>query len=296
MPTLRELQSKAKKLLVTWRKEADAALKKDRRSPVSHLCMSILMRNNSITNARQAEHALRKRFVDWNEIRVSPIAEVQDVLEECGTPGADSKAYALRRFLRDVFSKYTKTNLYFDLMEIPEIVPVPVPGDPAIPGSMEAAAAAAAASGDDDEDDDMVSRESGLPNHPVIPGFVDMDKIIDQPMPLDAKLINEKNGIHVASISWDDSEKGPFSALWRVALVEGLVEPQSSAGEALGKLRLVAPEKERDHFAFHAIVHAQLNWPTISSKSDQLRAKYKKKGEDEEAAPKEKRQKARTGK
>ncbi|MBE7491282.1 MAG: hypothetical protein HS108_05935 [Planctomycetes bacterium] len=293
MPTLRELQSKAKKLLAAWRKEAADLLKKDRRSPVSHLCMSILMRNNSITNARQAEAALRKRFVDWNEIRVSPIAEVQAVLEECGTAGAEPKAYALRRFLRDVFSKYTKTNLYFDLMDIPEVVPVPLnpDGTPATP------AASSSSGDDDDEEEEAVSRESGLPPHPSIPGFVDMNKIIEQPVPLDPKLITEKNGIHVAGIAWDDAERGPFGALWRVALVSGLVEPQLSATGALGKLRTVAPEKERDQFAYFAILHAQQNWPAISSKSDQMRAKYKKKDEDEEEVPEEaKRQKAKAGK
>lgn len=290
MPTLRELQSKAKKLLVSWRKEAGEGFKKDKRSPVSHLCMSILMRNNSITNARQAEAALRKRFVDWNEIRVSPIAEVQEVLQECGTSGAEAKAYALRRFLRDVFSKYTKTNLYFDMMDIPEVIPVPMNAD----GTP--APAPAAGEGDDEDEDEAVSRESGLPPHPEIPGFVDMNKIIDQPMPLDPKLINEKNGIHVAGITWDDSERGPFVALWRVALVNGLVEPQAEAGEALAKLRTIAPEKERDQFAYYAILFAELNWPSVSSKSDQLRAKYKKKEDEEEVPEEAKRQKAKAGK
>lgn len=288
MPTLRELQSKAKKLLATWRKDVADVLKKDKRSPASHLCMSILMRSNSITNARQAEAALRKRFVDWNEIRVSPIAEVQEVLEQCGTPGAEAKAYALRRFLRDVFSKYTKTNLYFDLMEIPEVIPVPVIVEGAPPAPV---------ADDDEEEDEAVSRESGLPPHPAIPGFVDMNKIIDQPMPLDPKLIHEKNGSHVAGITWDDAERGPFGAMWRVALVSGLVEPQATAVEALSKLRTIAPEKERDQFAYFAILYAEQNWPSISSKADQMRAKYKKKEEDEEEVPEEaKRQKAKAGK
>lgn len=288
MPTLRDLQGKARKLMAAWRKEAADVLKKDKRSPASHLCMSILMRNNSITNARQAEAALRERFVDWNEIRVSPIAEVQAVLEECGTPSAENKAYALRRFLRDVFSKYTKTNLYFDMMDIPEVVPVPVPGVEPLPG------VAPAVEADEDEEDEAVSRESGLPPHPEIPGFVDMRKIIEQPMPLDPKLIAEKNGIHVAGITWDDAERGPFGALWRVALVHGLVEPKDEAVAALGRLREVTKnfEKERDQFAFYAIVHAQQSWPAISAKSDQMRAKYRRK-DDEEEIPAEARQKVK---
>lgn len=286
MPTLRDLQSKAKKLYASWRKEGQDAMKKDNRSPVSHLCMSILMRNNSITNAHKAEAALRKRFVDWNEIRVSPIAEVQEALEEAGTPSAENKAYALRRFLRDVFGKYTKTNLYFDMMDIPEVIPAPPPPDPNAPPPV-------ASETDDDEEDEAVSRESGLPPHPEIPGLVDMNKIIEQPMPLDPKLIAEKNGLHVAGITWDDAERGPFGAMWRVALVGGLVEPKAEALEALQKLRLVAPEKERDQFAFFAIMHAELNWPDISSKSDKLRAKYKKKDDEEEIPEEVKKAKAK---
>lgn len=262
MATVRELQTKARKALAKWKKDYAKALEKDNTSPVSHLCMTILMRNNNITSANKAHEALRERFVDWNEIRVSPIAEVRDVLEAVDCPNAEQKAYALRRFLRDVFSKFTKTNLYFNKMEVPEVVPEPIPGEK--PETDD---------DDDDEDSDAVTRESGLPNHPTIPGFVDMDKIIDQPMPLDPKLIMEKNAISIASIVWDDVEKGPFSTMWRVCIAEGLIEPEYEGIEALQRLRQIAPEKERDEFAFYAILHAENNWPKISKVADKSRKK-----------------------
>jgi hypothetical protein len=269
MPTLRDLQTKAKKLFAKWRKDYAKVLEKDKRSPVSHLCFTILMRNNSITNAHKAQDALRKRFIDWNEIRVSPIAEVVEALEEVGTPNAEQKAYAMRRFLRDVFSKLTKTNLYFDLMEIPEVIPEPVATDkqdqPVTVGD-----------DDEDEDDGMVTRESGLPPHPEVPGYVDMVKIVDQPMPLDPKLIAEKNSVAVCSIAWDDAERGPFGVMWRVALAEGFIEPEYEGTAALGRLRQIAPEKERDQFAFYSILHAEHHWPTITKESERLRKKFNK--------------------
>ena len=146
MATIRELQSKARKAYVKWKKDYAKDVAKDKRSPVSHLCLSILMRNNNITNALKSEQALRERFVDWNEIRVSPVAEVREALEAAGTPNADQKAYALRRFLRDVFSKFTKTNLYFDLMDIPEVVPELLPGEKP--------------EGDDEDDEDVDDDDS----------------------------------------------------------------------------------------------------------------------------------------
>lgn len=267
MATVRELQTKARKAYVKWKKDYAKGLESDRRSPVSHLCLSVLMRNNSITNAHKAEQALRERFVDWNEIRVSPVAEVRDVLEEVGTPNAEQKAYALRRFLRDVFSKFTKTNLYFDLMEIPEVVPELLPGEKPEPSD-----------DDDEEVEEAVTRESGLPDDPQVPGYVDMVRILDQPMPLDPKLIHEKNSVSVCSVAWDDAERGPFSLLWRVALSEGFIEPEYEGTEALQRLRQIAPEKERDQFAFYTILHAENNWPKISKAADKLRKKFAKAG------------------
>jgi hypothetical protein len=269
MATIRDLQAKARKALLKWRKDYAKDLEKDRRSPVSHLCLTILLRNNSVTNAQKAEQALRARFVDWNEIRVSPVAEVREVLEEAGTPNAEQKAYAMRRFLRDVFSKFTKTNLYFDQMTVPEVVPVPIPGDKIEP---------VVVTDDDDEDaEEAVTRESGLPPHPTVPGYVDMQRIMDQPVPLDPKLITEKNSISVSIVAWDDPERGPFSTIWRVALAEGLIEPEYEGMEAMQRLRnQIAPEKERDEFAFYAIIHAENNWPKIVKAADKARAKFVK--------------------
>lgn len=259
MATVRELQSKAKKLLARWRREAAPVLKNDRRSPCSYLCLTILMRNNSMTNARNAEAAIRKRFVDWNEVRVSPIAEVMEALESAKAPSAEQKAYALRRFLRDLFSKFTKTNLQFDLMELPEIRLPLAPGEekPVEPGR------------------EPVSRESGLPPHLTIPGFLDMRRILDQITPLDAKLITEKNSLHTADIAWDDAERAPFSAIWKVALLEKLVLPILDARQALQRMRQIAPDKERNEFAFYAILHAIKNWTVIRPKADSMRKKIR---------------------
>lgn len=296
MATLRDLQSKAKKLLSKWEKEYGGMFEKDRRSPVTHLCMTILMRNNTVDNAEKAVNALRKRFVDWNEIRVSPVAEVTEALEESGTPHAEQKAYALRRFLRAVFSKYTKTNLYFDVMDIPEVVPVIEPGEKNENGDV------VAVSDDDDEDSDAVTRESGLPQHPEVPGYVDMKKILEQPVPLDPKLITEKNGIHVAGITWDDVERGPFAAMWRVAITEGLVEPDLEAPQALFKLRGpggdkgVVADKERDKFAFYSVIYAQRNWAKVCKDSDKAWEKARKSSADANEAKGPTAKKATAGK
>src|SRR5690349_17690445 len=58
------------------------------------------------TTREQAEQALnrfRDQFFDWNEVRVSSIEEIRDVL--AGEPDSEERANRLRRFLRQLFEK-----------------------------------------------------------------------------------------------------------------------------------------------------------------------------------------------
>ncbi len=53
--------------------------------------------------ANQALSRFKDDFFDWNEVRVSSIEEIQDALS--GLPEAESRAYRVRRFLRQMFEK-----------------------------------------------------------------------------------------------------------------------------------------------------------------------------------------------
>lgn len=58
------------------------------------------------TTREQANHALSRfkdDFFDWNEIRVSSLAEIRGVL--AGLPEPEARAHSLRRFLRQLFEK-----------------------------------------------------------------------------------------------------------------------------------------------------------------------------------------------
>ncbi|MEE9312838.1 MAG: hypothetical protein V3V10_10565 [Planctomycetota bacterium] len=259
MATVRELRTKANKAMAKWKKEFAQLSEKDNGSPVTHLCRTILLRQNGVENTKKAEQALRDRFIDWNEIRVSPIAEVQTVLESVKTPNAKEKAFALRRFLRDVFDKYNKTNLYFDLMPIPVIIPPRAEGEEP-----------------SEEEENLVTRESGLPDHPEIPGFIDMELVLDQPVPLEPKLVQEKNSPNVAMVAWDNMDRGPWAALWRVALAEGFIENNLEGMAAIQRLRQTAPEKDRDLFTFYALVYASKNWTKLVKDSDKIIKKHRK--------------------
>jgi endonuclease-3 len=53
--------------------------------------------------ANQALSRFKDQFFDWNEVRVSPIAEVQETLADIPDPQA--RAHRIRRFLRQLFEK-----------------------------------------------------------------------------------------------------------------------------------------------------------------------------------------------
>jgi endonuclease-3 len=58
------------------------------------------------TTREQAEQSLKRfrdQFFDWNEVRVSSIEEIRDVL--AGHPDSEERANRLRRFLRQLFEK-----------------------------------------------------------------------------------------------------------------------------------------------------------------------------------------------
>jgi endonuclease-3 len=63
------------------------------------------------TQADAAMEAFRKGFFDWNEVRVSPITEIQGVFERLRIPDAEERAGRLRRFLRQLFEKVYGFNL-----------------------------------------------------------------------------------------------------------------------------------------------------------------------------------------
>lgn len=53
--------------------------------------------------ANQAMSRFREQFFDWNEVRVSPLPQIESVL--AGLPDTASRAMAIRRFLRQLFEK-----------------------------------------------------------------------------------------------------------------------------------------------------------------------------------------------
>lgn len=59
--------------------------------------------------ANQTINRFKDSFFDWNELRVSSVEEIQDIL--VGLPDPEQKAQRIRRFLRQLFSKTYKFDL-----------------------------------------------------------------------------------------------------------------------------------------------------------------------------------------
>lgn len=75
------------------------------------LVFSILAANNPVTNARKALKDFREEFVDWNEVRVSTVRQLEDVLEAARIEPAGRHAELLKEFLEKTFHEVSRMNL-----------------------------------------------------------------------------------------------------------------------------------------------------------------------------------------
>jgi endonuclease-3 len=81
------------------------------RSPLNQLALSILYHVTSVRRANRALGELKRRFVDWNDVRVSHPAEVAAALSS--SRWAMDGAERLVWVLRELYEVYNQTNLDF---------------------------------------------------------------------------------------------------------------------------------------------------------------------------------------
>src|SRR5262249_52467465 len=81
----------------------------DARPVLEQFIYAICREGTTREQADRAYRALQERFFDWNEIRVSSVREVEEVLSEL--PDAEARAQRLVNFLQEVF----ETTFSFDL-------------------------------------------------------------------------------------------------------------------------------------------------------------------------------------
>ncbi len=75
----------------------------DRLTVIEAVVYGICHEDTTREQANQALSRFKDQFFDWNEVRVSPLAEVQETL--AGIPDPASRALRIRRFLRQLFEK-----------------------------------------------------------------------------------------------------------------------------------------------------------------------------------------------
>jgi len=81
--------------------------------PIDTLVLAILEGSDvARSRARKALNAIQKAFVDWNEVRVSPVAEIAGVIGAAGDSAYD-KAASIRAALNDICRSKHKLSLVF---------------------------------------------------------------------------------------------------------------------------------------------------------------------------------------
>lgn len=92
--------------------------KHTQRDPLDELVITVLRTNASERAAMRAYRALHAQFVDWNEVRVSSVQAIGEVLAPL--PEANANAAAIKGMLTDLFSERHELSLDFLCQERPE--------------------------------------------------------------------------------------------------------------------------------------------------------------------------------
>lgn len=114
MPTTRKLkasdrQSITRKLITVLKKKYGGSLPKDSRPVLETLMFAACLENTGYEQAEQTFQRLLESFHDLNEIRVSSISEIEQVLGDL--PEADWKALRIREALQHTFEKHYSFDL-----------------------------------------------------------------------------------------------------------------------------------------------------------------------------------------
>jgi len=81
--------------------------------PLDQLILVLLSRGVPEKKAHEALHSLRDHFVDWNEVRVSPLHEIQVALTPLGPKGMLDKPSRIRALLSLIYSRFNRVDLDF---------------------------------------------------------------------------------------------------------------------------------------------------------------------------------------
>lgn len=85
----------------------------DEPRPLEQLILLLLSQGVDVKKARTAMRRLRSEYVDWNEVRVTGVYELQGVLKPLGTRRALARAQQLQELLDTVYNRFNKLNLDF---------------------------------------------------------------------------------------------------------------------------------------------------------------------------------------
>jgi endonuclease-3 len=110
MPTATHKQRLLNRIATGLRRDLEV-VEPETRPVFEQLVYAVLREGTSRATADRAYQALQTQFFDWNEIRVSSVREVEEVLAAAGVPDAEARAGRVITVLQEVF----ESTFSFDL-------------------------------------------------------------------------------------------------------------------------------------------------------------------------------------
>lgn len=93
--------SLVKRIMTRLKKRYGSVGRRESLPMLEQLILAVLAEDTTATKANKVFHRLKKNYFDWNEVRVSAVIELQEMMAEL--PQAEQRAIRLKRILKQVF-------------------------------------------------------------------------------------------------------------------------------------------------------------------------------------------------
>ena len=107
------LKSELTKIVGLLEKKYGGVTSLDRDNPLDQLVVLILAANSNQKKADEALIGLRSAFVDWNEVRVTALHDIDHAIDSLGAKGGEGKAALIRDVLGAIYARFNKVDLDF---------------------------------------------------------------------------------------------------------------------------------------------------------------------------------------
>jgi len=109
--TQRDVKRKLTRLVRSMEEKYGPHIYPDDPDPIGRILFAMIAAKNPVTNARKAVRDFKEEYVDWNEVRVSTVRQIEETLEKARVEAPGRTAEVVKDLLEKVFNEVCRVSL-----------------------------------------------------------------------------------------------------------------------------------------------------------------------------------------